>query len=53
MVSSTRQSERRVAFARAAQGRARKASEARGSTIKFPVHPEGYSASAPDAKKKA
>jgi hypothetical protein len=53
MVSSTRQTERRRNIRGTSQGRARKASGARGSTPKFPVHPEGYSASAPDAKKKA
>lgn len=53
MVSSTRQTERRRNIRSRTLGRARKASESRGSTIKFPVHPEGYPASAPDAKKKA
>jgi hypothetical protein len=53
MVSSTRQSERRRNIRSGNAGRARKSAEARGSTPKFPIHPEGYDPTAPDAKRPA
>jgi hypothetical protein len=51
MVSSTRQSERRRTIRNGNAGRSRKSSESRASTPKFPIHPAGYDASAPDAKR--
>ncbi len=53
MVSSTRQTERRRNIRSRSAGRLRKRGEAQGSTPKFPVHPQGYNATAADAKKKA
>jgi hypothetical protein len=50
MVSSTKQTERRRKMRGKAQGQSRKRAEAKGSTPKFPVHPEGYDPKAPDAK---
>ncbi len=51
MVSSTRQTERRRAMRARNAGRAEKRVRARGGTPKFPIHPEGYDPSAPDARK--
>lgn len=51
MVSSTRQTERRRAMNKSRNGRANKKARVRAGTPAFPVHPEGYSSSAPDAKK--
>jgi len=51
MVSSTRQSERRRTIRSGNAGRSRKSAEARASTPKFPIHPEGYDPTAPDAKR--
>jgi hypothetical protein len=51
MVSSTRQTERRRAINKSRLGRTQKKLRARASTPQFPVHPEGYSSEAPDAKK--
>jgi hypothetical protein len=51
MVSSTRQTERRRAINTSRNGRAHKKARTRAGTPAFPVHPEGYAASAPDAKK--
>jgi hypothetical protein len=51
MVSSTRQSERRRTIRNGNAGRSRKSLEARASTPKFPIHPEGYDPTAPDAKR--
>lgn len=51
MVSSTRQSERRRNIRSGNAGRSRKSTEARASTPKFPIHPEGYDPKAPDAKR--
>jgi hypothetical protein len=51
MVSSTRQSERRRTIRNGNAGRSRKSAEARASTPKFPIHPEGYDPTAPDAKR--
>jgi hypothetical protein len=53
MVSSTRQSERRRNIRSGNAGRARKSAESRASTPKFPIHPEGYDPTAPDAKRPA
>jgi hypothetical protein len=53
MVSSTRQSERRRSIRNGRAGRSRKSAEARASTPKFPIHPEGYDPTAPDAKRSA
>jgi hypothetical protein len=47
MVSSTRQTERRRDIRARSHGRGKKQIK----TPKFPVHPEGYSASAADARK--
>jgi hypothetical protein len=47
MVSSTRQTERRRAIRARAFGKGKKLEQ----TPKFPVHPEGYDASKPDAAK--
>lgn len=47
MVSSTRQTERRRAIRARAFGKGKKLEQ----TPKFPVHPEGYDANKPDAKK--
>lgn len=51
MVSSTRQTTRRRAINTNNAGRAAKRRRAKASTPAFPVHPEGYAADAPDAKK--
>ena len=51
MVSSTRQTERRRAIAHSNMGRDKKKQRVRAGTPTFPVHPEGYDANAPDAKK--
>jgi hypothetical protein len=51
MVSSTRQSERRRNIRSGNAGRSRKSAESRASTPKFPIHPEGYDPTAPDAKR--
>jgi hypothetical protein len=51
MVSSTRQTERRRAIAHSNMGRNKKRQRAKASTPSFPVHPDGYDATAPDAKK--
>ena len=51
MVSSTRQSERRRNARSGNAGRARKSAESRASTPKFPIHPQGYDPTAPDAKR--
>jgi hypothetical protein len=51
MVSSTRQTERRRIIKERKSGRAKKRDRARASTPVFPVHPDGYDANAPDAKK--
>jgi len=51
MVSSTRQSERRRNLRAGRAGRSRKSAESRASTPKFPIHPEGYDPTAPDAKR--
>jgi hypothetical protein len=51
MVSSTRQTERRRAMNKSRAGRDNKKARVRAGTPAFPVHPAGYSTSAPDAKK--
>jgi hypothetical protein len=51
MVSSTRQTERRRSMNHSRAGRANKKARVRAGTPQFPVHPEGYSSSAADAKK--
>jgi hypothetical protein len=51
MVSSTRQTERRRAINTSRAGRINKKARTRAGTPAFPVHPEGYASSAPDAKK--
>lgn len=51
MVSSTRQTERRRSMNRSRAGRLNKKARVRAGTPTFPIHPEGYSTSAPDAKK--
>jgi len=51
MVSSTRQTTRRRALRASSAGRAQKKARVRAGTPTFPVHPAGYDANAPDAKK--
>lgn len=51
MVSSTRQTERRRAIRASSAGRAQKRLRVKQGTPAFPVHPPGYDANAPDAKK--
>ncbi|HWA78287.1 MAG TPA: hypothetical protein VG937_38390 [Polyangiaceae bacterium] len=51
MVSSTRQTERRRAINTSRAGRLNKKARVRAGTPAFPVHPEGYPATAADAKK--
>jgi hypothetical protein len=51
MVSSTRQTERRRIIKERKGGRDKKRIRARASTPAFPIHPDGYDANAPDAKK--
>jgi hypothetical protein len=53
MVSSTRQTARRRALAHSNLGRDKKKARAKASTPKFPVHPDGYDPTLPDAKKPA
>ncbi|MBK7581020.1 MAG: hypothetical protein IPI67_12505 [Myxococcales bacterium] len=53
MVSSTKQSERRRAINASRAGRSKKRARSRATTPAFPIHPEGYDAKAPDAKKKS
>lgn len=50
MVSSTQQFERIRRRKAATQGKRNKRDRRRLGTPAFPVHPEGYSATAPDAK---
>lgn len=50
MVSSSAQTERRRRLREAKMGRK---SKKQGSTPRFPIHPEGYDPSAPDAKPQA
>lgn len=51
MVSSTKQTWRRRAINTARNGRSQKRARAKAATPEFPIHPEGYDAKAPDAKK--
>jgi len=51
MVSSTRQTERRRAIRARNAGRSDKRARMRSGTPRFPIHPEGYDPSAPDARK--
>ena len=51
MVSSTQQTYRRRRMKLGTIGRANKNARLRAGTPKFPVHPEGYDQSRPDAKK--
>lgn len=51
MVSNTQQTDRIRARRRKRAGRRRKRLEAKRGTPPFPIHPEGYDPSAPDAKK--
>jgi hypothetical protein len=51
MVSSSRQTARRRAINTSRAGRANKKARVRAGTPTFPVHPEGYSPTAADAKK--
>ncbi|MBW2527981.1 MAG: hypothetical protein JRI23_27620 [Deltaproteobacteria bacterium] len=51
MVSNTQQTDRIRARRRKRAGRRRKRLEAKRGTPAFPIHPEGYDPSAPDAKK--
>lgn len=53
MVSSTKQTWRRRAINTARNGRSQKRARCQASTPEFPIHPEGYDAKAPDAKKKS
>lgn len=53
MVSSTQQFERIRKRKASTSGKRNKRERRALGTPKFPVHPEGYSASAPDAKKTA
>jgi hypothetical protein len=53
MVSPTQQTERIRRRKRTTNGKSNKGSLGRFPTPKFPVHPEGYSPSAPDAKPQA
>lgn len=53
MVSSTKQTWRRRAINTARNGRSQKRARAAATTPEFPIHPEGYDAKAPDAKKKS
>ena len=50
MVSSTQQFERIRKRKQTTAGKRNKRDRRRLGTPKFPVHPEGYSATAPDAK---
>lgn len=52
MVSSTQQFERIRKRKQTTSGKRNKRERRRLGTPAFPVHPEGYNASAPDAKKK-
>lgn len=51
MVSLTCQTDRRRRIRKKTQGKANAKARARLGTPKFPVHPEGYSLEAADAKK--
>lgn len=51
MVSSTKQTMRRRAINTQGAAKAAKRARARAGTPKFPIHPPGYPATAPDAKK--
>jgi len=51
MVSLTAQSDRRRLIRTRTAGKANKKANVRKGTPKFPVHPEGYSTTAADAKK--
>ncbi len=53
MVSSTKQTWRRRAINTARNGRSQKRARTAAATPEFPIHPEGYDAKAPDAKKKS
>jgi hypothetical protein len=53
MVSSTKQSERRRAINTRRAGRQQAKARLRAGTPAFPIHPPGYDANAPDAKKKS
>lgn len=50
MVSYTRQTRTRRELRAKAAGRARKRTRAQAGTPAFPIHPEGYDPTAPDAK---
>jgi hypothetical protein len=50
MVSLTAKSESRRQIRKAKAGTANKKARAKAGTPKFPIQPEGYAASAPDAK---
>ena len=52
MVSNTQQTQRIRARRLKRAGRRRKRLEAKRGTPAFPIHPEGYDPSAPDAKKR-
>lgn len=51
MVSSTKQTDRRRRLKQSSQGRANAKARLKVGTPAFPIHPEGYSKDAPDAKK--
>ncbi len=51
MVSFTKQTERRRRIRLQAQGKTNKKTYRRAGTPPFPIQPEGYDASAPDAKR--
>ncbi|MEB2311357.1 MAG: hypothetical protein OZ928_05880 [Polyangiaceae bacterium] len=51
MVSSTQQTERRRKINSSRNGRDKKRARAKHSTQAFAVHPAGYDAAAPDARK--
>ncbi len=51
MVSNTRHSQTRREMRHQSMGRASAKLRARNGTPAFPVHPPGYNASAPDARK--
>jgi hypothetical protein len=53
MVSSTQQFERIRKRKQTTSGKRNKRDRRRLGTPAFPIHPEGYSATAPDAKKPA
>jgi hypothetical protein len=50
MVSNTKQTENMRARRHKNMGRRRKRLMSKRSTVTFPIHPEGYDPSAPDAK---